>query len=65
MFTTIDKAIAALLTAVISILALLGLNLPAFVKDPATVAAITGVITAMVTWLVPNKPTSGTDPPKT
>lgn len=55
MFTSFDKAIAAFLTALVSIIALTGLNLPDFFKDPATIAAIASVLSGIVTYFVPNK----------
>lgn len=55
MFTSYDKAIAAVLTGFVSVLALTGLNLPSFLTDPATVAVLSSVITGLVTYLVPNK----------
>ena len=58
MFTSYDKAIAAFLTALLSILVMVGLPMPDFLKDPATIAAISGVLSGIVTYLVPNKTTA-------
>lgn len=54
MFTSYDKAIAALITPVISILVLAGL-VPEDLASEATIAALTAVVTGLVTYLVPNK----------
>lgn len=58
MFTSFDKAIAAFLTAVLSIAVLVGLPVPEFLKDPTMVATISGLLSGIVTYLVPNKKTA-------
>lgn len=54
MFTTIDKALAGLIGAVLTILPMW---LPAlqFLADPTTQATITGALVPLLVWLVPNK----------
>jgi len=54
MFTTIDKAIAALITPVLSLLALYGL-LPEALTTPEIIGAFTALITSLVVYFVPNK----------
>jgi hypothetical protein len=53
MFTSIDKAIAALIMAVVFLVN----NLTSFhfALDEATVNGIAGVITPILVWLIPNK----------
>ena len=55
MFTSIDKAIAALIGAAVSIGVMLGLDVPPLFKDPAMVATVASVIAGALTWAVPNK----------
>ena len=55
MITSFDKAIAALLGAVLSIAVMLGFDLPAFFKQPETITAISGMVAGLLTWLVPNR----------
>lgn len=55
MITTIDKAIAALIVPVLSLLVLFHAPVPAALTDPTTITLITGVITGIVTYFVPNK----------
>lgn len=55
MFTSFDKALAAMIAAIVSMLVLWGLPVPAFMQDPTTQATIVTVITGIVTYLVPNK----------
>lgn len=55
MFTSYDKAIAAFLMAVVSIAVMAGLPVPEFLKDPTTMASVAGVLTGIITFLVPNK----------
>lgn len=52
MYTEYDKAIAALLTALLGVLTAFNVD-PAWLS-PAIVAAITPFVTAIVVWLVPN-----------
>lgn len=53
MLTTWDKAIAAFLTAIVTTLAVL--NIDVSWLTPAMQTAIVGLLTGLVTWLVPNK----------
>lgn len=53
MFTSIDKAIVALLTSLLTILAAFGLETSTYQPLIAPVGAI---LTTFVVWLVPNKP---------
>ena len=55
MITSLDKAIAALIGALLPVLVAFGLDLPDFFKDPATVATISSVLAGILAWLVPNK----------
>lgn len=54
MFTTIDKAIVAILSGVIYLLSYLGVIPPDFVS-PETIAALAAVITPALVWWIPNK----------
>ena len=54
MLTSYDKALAALVVPILSLLVLAGL-LPEGWAGPEAVAGITSVLTAAATWLVPNK----------
>ena len=55
MFTTIDKALAALVMGVLSILNLLfGIDLG---LSPETVSAIIAALTPLIVYLIPNKAT--------
>lgn len=55
MFTTFDKAIAAFLTAIVSMLSLAHLaNLSWLTPDMIT--GISGVLAGLVTYAVPNRP---------
>lgn len=56
MFTTFDKAIAAFLAAIISLLTLSHVALPGFLTDQTTQTAIAAFITGVITYLIPNKP---------
>lgn len=55
MFTSYDKAIAAFLTAILSMLVLWGLPVPDFLKDPTMVTTISGLLSGIVVYIVPNK----------
>jgi hypothetical protein len=55
MLTTFDKALAAFIGAGISMLALWGLPVPAFLQDPATQAAVVAAISGILAYAVPNK----------
>jgi len=56
MFTTIDKAIAALVMAVLYLLnTFLGIDLG---WSDTTINTIIAAFTPLLVWLVPNKPTS-------
>jgi hypothetical protein len=50
-----DKAIAALIGAGVSIAVLLGTDVPEGMKEPAMVSSISAVAAGVLTWLVPNK----------
>ena len=54
MLTTWDKAIAAFVTAIVSTLALLQVNVTWL--TPELQAALVAGLTALVTYVVPNKP---------
>ena len=54
MFTSFDKAIAALVTPIVSLLTLSGV-LPESVATPEVVAGITALVTALAVYLIPNK----------
>lgn len=54
MFTTIDKAIAGLITPILSLLALYGF-LPENLNTPEFIGAVTALITSLAVYLVPNK----------
>ena len=62
MFTTFDKAIAGLLGGLLSVLALLGLPLPEFLQNPEMVATVSGFISALLVYLVPNRHGGGGGP---
>ena len=53
MLTTWDKAIAAFVTAIASTLALLQIDVAWL--TPEFQAAIVGLLTGLVTWILPNK----------
>ena len=53
MITTWDKAIAAFVTAIVTTLAVL--NIDVSWLTPAVQTAIVGLLTGIVTWAVPNK----------
>jgi len=54
MFTSIDKAIAALIMAVVFLLNyFLGVNLGWLTQD--TVATLVAALTPLIVWMVPNK----------
>jgi hypothetical protein len=55
MFTSFDKALAAFLGAGLSMLALWGLPVPAFLQDPATQGALVALISGVLAYVVPNK----------
>ena len=53
MFTTIDKALIAIVMGVLSLLNLLfGIN---FGIDPAALSSIIAALTPVLVWLIPNK----------
>lgn len=55
MFTSIDKALVAMVMAVIFLINyFFGINLGWVTQD--TVAAIVGALTPLLVWAVPNKP---------
>jgi hypothetical protein len=54
MFTSWDKAIAAIVTPLLSILVLAGF-LPEDLATDGFIAGMTSALTGLVTWLVPNK----------
>lgn len=54
MFTTIDKAIAALITPLVSIFGLIGF-LPEALSTTEFVTAVTALVTSLVVYFVPNK----------
>lgn len=54
MFTTIDKAIAAILGGLVYMLSYLGI-IPADAVSPETVGAWAAVITPILVYLIPNK----------
>lgn len=54
MFTTIDKAIAALIAPILSLLFLVGL-IPESFNTPEVIAGITSFVTAIAVWAIPNK----------
>ena len=54
MFTTIDKAIAGLISSVLSLLVLFKV-LPVDLATPEIVSAVSAAITGIVVWAVPNK----------
>lgn len=54
MFSSYDKAIAALVTPILSILILSGV-LPEDLATEEIIAGITGAVTGIVAWLIPNK----------
>lgn len=56
MFTTVDKAIAAVLMGILSILVLAFPALQTFVT-PETAQVVAGILTPLVVYLVPNRPT--------
>jgi len=58
MITTFDKAIAAFLGALLSILVLLHVPVPTFLEDPTLQATIGALIAGILTYFVPNKPAS-------
>ncbi|OCC01852.1 hypothetical protein BA190_26940 [Labrys sp. WJW] len=58
MFTSFDKAIAAFITSLVSILVLLGIYVPAFLQDPATIGSIAAIVSGIIggiTYGMPNK----------
>ncbi len=55
MITSFDKAIAALIGAVLSMAVMFGLDVPDFFKQPEAVTAVSGLVAGLLTWLVPNK----------
>lgn len=58
-----NKAVAAIIGGLISLVTLLGLPLPEVFKDPAVVASITGVISTLLVVLAPaNKQGGGGGP---
>ena len=59
MFTTIDKAIAALIGSLIALGVLFGLPVPEFMQQPSWALSIAGGVSAVLTWAVPNKPKHG------
>ncbi len=54
MFTTIDKALVAIIGGVIYLLSALGV-IPADAVSPETIAGWASVLTPILVWLVPNK----------
>ena len=54
MVTQYDKAIAAFLSALVGLL--LAFGLPVGWLDQNIILAVTPFITAIVTWMVPNRP---------
>lgn len=54
MFTTFDKALAAFLASVVSLLAVFNIDVP-FLADPAVQGVIVTVAVTVFTYLVPNK----------
>ncbi len=54
MFTSYDKAIAALIMPILSLLVLSGF-LPEGLATPEIVAGLTGIITGLAAYFVPNK----------
>lgn len=54
MFTTFDKAIAALVAPIMSLLTLSNI-LPDSFNTPEVITSLTGFITAVVVYFVPNK----------
>lgn len=53
MFTTIDKALAALIGGILTIVATFGIDVAW--ATPEIIATFGAVLTAVFTWLVPNK----------
>lgn len=53
MLTTWDKAIAALLTSIVSGFALLNMHVDWL--TPEVIVSISGALAGLITWLVPNK----------
>lgn len=56
MVTTIDKAIVALIGGLLSVAATFGVSVDW--ATPEMIAGVGAVITALLTWLVPNKASS-------
>jgi len=56
MITEYDKAIAGFLTALVALLA--AFKLPVGWVTPDIILAVTPFLVAIVTWIVPNKPTT-------
>jgi hypothetical protein len=55
MFTSIDKALVALILAVLSLLTTSGIQVPEFLNQDWVTTAVTA-ITPLLVWLFPNKP---------
>ena len=60
MFTTVDKAIAAIIGGVLSVLAL-NFNQTFAWATPELVSAISAVFTTILVYAVPNKPVAPTE----
>lgn len=55
MFTSMDKAWAALVTGAVSVMVMLGMDVPEFLKGPEAVAAVSSVASMLAVYFVPNK----------